>query len=206
MDKTNRTPESFIERLHELMQIQNGRRFGQPGCDRCVDFLTAMRRILDFSFGVHQWIAQPVTDLRFRNKKWSRRYLIVCYSNPDSTGLPNHLSFCLPLLMGRIGPVGPRTLLACFASESIVPLSKGLYWEDNDLRYDALEDYSLFWKPLERCLWPLEAERHSERSTNSMDPGQENSMLGGISYKDSIGALARVWSESKEKLQNEIQS
>jgi hypothetical protein len=37
-----------------------------------------------------------------------------------------------------------------------------------------------------------------------MDPEQENLMLGGISYTDSIEALVRVWSESKEKLQSEI--
>ncbi len=108
--------------------------------------------------------------------------------------------------MGRIDLEGPRTLLACFASESVVPLSTGLYWENNDLKEDSVGDYILFSELLERCLWPQEAQHPSKGVGDSMDSEQTNLMLGGIWYADSIQALVRLWSQSKAMLQNKIQS
>src|SRR5260370_1205923 len=104
----------------------------------------ATQRIKDLSFGTHQWISVPVTGIYISNENRSRLYLIVCYSNPDSTGIPNHLCFCLPLIVDRSDPGGGLKLLACFAPESIVQLSKGLYWEGDELKYDILEDWCRF--------------------------------------------------------------
>ena len=97
-------------------------------------------------------------------------------------------------------------MLACFAPESIVPLSKGLYWEGDELKYDILEDWSRFWEPLKRCLW-TEEKQYSEYRCDGSEPDVEREWrtLEGISYKDSINAVAKLWSESKEKIQNEIQ-
>jgi hypothetical protein len=197
--KFNRTFDS-IRRF-----IRNEHPFGQPNCGHCVEFLTATQRINDLSCGVHQWVSVPVTGIYLSNENRSRLYLIVCHSNPDPTGLPNHLCFCLPLFVDR-SDRGLR-LLACFAPESIVPLSKGLYFEGDMLKNDPLEDWCRFWVPLKRCLWLPENRRHSERQGNDYgrDPEQERLTLEGISYKDSVYAVAKLWSESKEELQNEIE-
>jgi len=40
---------------------------------------------------------------------------------------------------------------------------------------------------------------------NELDHERETLTLEGISYKDSINAVAKLWSESKEELENEIQ-
>jgi hypothetical protein len=40
----------------------------------------------------------------------------------------------------------------------MVPLSKGLYWEGDELKYDPLEDWCRFWEPLKRGLWAEERQ------------------------------------------------
>jgi hypothetical protein len=199
--KFNRSLDSFRR------FIRNKYPFGQPNCGYCVEFLTATRRINDLSCGAHRWVSVPVTGVYLSNENRSRLYLIVCHSNPDSTRLPNHLCFCLPLFVDRSDPKGGIKLLACFAPESIIPLSKGLYWEGDELKCDPLEDWWRFWEPLKRCLWSPEKGRHSEcqGQENELDPGQERLTLEGISYKESVYAVARFWAESREELQNEIQ-
>jgi hypothetical protein len=181
--------------------------FGHPNCGYCVEFLTATKRINGLSFGAHQWVCVPVTGIYLANENRSRLYLIVCCSNSDPTGLPNHLCFCLPLLVDRSDPRGGVKLLACFAPESMVQLQRAYYWEGDELKHDLLEDWCSFWGPLKRCLWPPEEERRSESdgNGNELDDERETLTLEGISYKDSINAVAKLWSESKEKLENEIQ-
>ncbi len=180
--------------------MKNEHPFGQPNCDYCVEFLAATQRIKDLSFGAHQWLSVPVTGICLSNENRSRLYLIVCYSNPDPTGL-NHLSFCLPLFVDRSDPRVGVKLLACFAPESMVPLSRGLYWEGDELKYDFLEDWYRFWEPLKRSLWPQEKARRSEHQgkVSELGSGRMRLTLEGISYKDSINAVAKFWSESKEE-------
>jgi hypothetical protein len=195
---------STIDSIRRL--FRNEHRFGQPNCDYCLDFLTATQRIRDLSCGAHQWTSVPVTGIYLSDDNRSRLYLIVCYSNPDPSGLPNHLCFCLPLIVDRSDPEGGLKLLACFAPESIVSLSMGLYWEDEELKYDVLEDWCRFWEPLKRSLWTPISEQlpKYQGDGNELDPKCEKLTLAGISYKDSVNAVARSWAESKEKLQNEI--
>jgi hypothetical protein len=85
-------------------------------------------------------------------------------------------------------------------------LSKGFYWEDGDLKEDSFGDWLLFSEPLRRCLWPQEVERNSEYVGSKINLEQKNLMLGAISYTDSIEALVRFWTNSKEKLLDRIQS
>ena len=193
-----------FDSLRRFMRTEHP--FGQPNCGYCLEFLTATQRINDLNCGAHQWVSVPVTGIYLSNEDRSRLYLIVCYSNPDPTGL-NHLSFCLPLFVNKSDPKGGIKLLACFAPESIIALSKGLYWEGDELKSDPLEDWCRFWGPLKRCLWSPEKGRHLEcqGKENEIDPGQERLTLEGISYKESVYAVARFWAESREELQNEIQ-
>jgi hypothetical protein len=112
-----------------------------------------------------------------------------------------------PIVCGQKRTGGGVKLLACFAPESIVPLQKGFYWEGAELKHDPLEDWYRFWEPLKRCLWPPEEGRRLESQDygNELDHERETLTLEGISYKDSINAVAKLWSESKEELENEIQ-
>jgi hypothetical protein len=199
--KFNRSFDSFRRFM------RNKYPFGQPNCGYCVEFLTATQRINDLSCGAHQWVSVPVTGIYLSNENRSRLYLIVCYSSPDPTGLPNYLCFCVPLFVDRSDLRSGPKLLACFAPESVVPLSKGLYFEGDELKYDPLEDWCRFWKPLKRCLWPPERGPYSDchGKRNGRDPEQERLTLEGISYKESVYAVARFWSESREELQNEIE-
>jgi hypothetical protein len=43
-----------------------------------------------------------------------------------------------------------------------IPLLRGLYWKDGDLRYDPQKDMYRFWKPVERSLWEPAAEERPE--------------------------------------------
>jgi hypothetical protein len=205
MDRYHPRPK-FNRSFDSLRRFMRSKHpFGDPNCRYCVEFLTATQRINDLSCEAHQWVSVPVTGIYLSNENRSRLYLIVSHSNPDPTGLPNHLCFCLPLFVDR-SDRGLR-LLACFAPESIVPLSKGLYFEGDMLKNDPLEDWCRFWVPLKRCLWPLEEGRSSESQSNGNehDHEQERLTLEGMSYKDSVYAVVKFWSESKEELQNEIQ-
>jgi hypothetical protein len=187
--------------------MRNEHPFGQPNCGYCVEFLTATKRINDLSSGAHQWVSVPVTGIYLANENRSRLFLIVCCSNSDPTGLPNHLCFCLPLFVDRSDPRGGIKLLACFAPESMVQLERAYYWEGDELKHDPLEDWCRFWEPLKRSLWPPEEGRRSESrdNGNELDHERQTLTLEGISYKDSINAVAKLWSESKEELENEIQ-
>lgn len=190
-----------------LKQIRVEHPFGQPNCEHCVEFSTVMQHLEDLSCGAHQWASLPVTGIHVSSENPSGGYLIVGYSNPDR-GLPNALCFCFPLLQYRYAPAEELKLLVCFAPESVVPLSEGLYWEEDELKYDCLEDWDRIWKRLSRCLCPKEMRLHSE---SLVDGGERQADLGmltleGIPYKDSITALVRLWSESRERLQHEIES
>jgi hypothetical protein len=111
------------------------------------------------------------------------------------------------MFVTKSGTAGGLKLLACFAPESIVPLSRGLYWEDDELKEDLLEDWSRFWDPLKHRLWESENELQSECQEDraELDPNAQRLTLAGTSYKDSIDAVVKLWSESKEELEYEIQ-
>jgi hypothetical protein len=202
MDTRRSNPKKAIDSLLEL--FRNQRRFGQPNCDHCVDFLTAIRRIDELSYGVQQWTSSPVMGIRVPSEPQLRGYLVVCYANPDPTGLPNHLCFRVPLVTGRDASGRRRILLACFSPESIMPLSRGSYWEDHELKYDALEDWIRFWKPLRRCFWPDEDKPDDNWGEgNQYNPEVESLTLAGTSYKDSINALICWLSQTRYHLKNE---
>jgi hypothetical protein len=69
-----------------------------------------------------------------------------------------------------------------------------------------LEDWCRFWEPLKHSLW-TEERQYSQRQCDGNDPDVERKRLTleGISYRDSINAVATLWTESKEELENEIQ-
>ena len=180
--------------------------FGQPNCECCVEFLEAKRRIEALSSGAYQWTVLPVTGLSFTDPRWSSRYAIICFSNPDPTGIPNHICYCIPLFPDRTGPRGIAKLLACFATRSIIPLSGALHWEEDELDMDDFKDWLVFWGPINQCFWPLDLSPESESPAT---PGERQSempsaTITGVSWRDSVEELARHWTESQEAVMKKI--
>jgi hypothetical protein len=180
--------------------------FGHPGCGYCAELSTVSQHLLDLSCGAHQWASVPSCDLGESNEKRSRRYLVAGYSNPERGGLPNPLCFCFPLLIYRSAPGSELTHVVCLAAGSTVALSGGLYWEGGQLKRDSLEDYCRFMNPLNERLWPAEKESPTS-SVESCDQLTESAThtLEDISYSESITALVRFWSQSRERLLQKIE-
>ncbi|NYF53970.1 hypothetical protein HDF12_004369 [Edaphobacter lichenicola] len=188
-----------------LKQVRGEYPFGQPNCEYCAEFSTVMQYLKDLSRGAHQWASMAVSGICVSNDERSRQYLLVGYSNPELGGLPNSLCFCFPLF--RYNGARERELkhLVCFAPESAVPLSNGLYWEENQLKGDALEDWDCFWKPLSGCLRTDELRQVESAADNGeLRVDLEALTLEGVSYKESVSALVAIWSQSRERLQDEI--
>jgi hypothetical protein len=77
-----------------------------------------------------------------------QRYILVGYSHPDSTNLPNTLVFLVPIELYRAPDDAEPRLFCSVAPDLIVPLSKGFYWSGYLLHYDPLEDLARFCGPL----------------------------------------------------------
>jgi hypothetical protein len=198
--KAHRRLDLFIK------SMRGGHPFGAPGCEYCAELSTVSQHLLDLSCGAHQWASMPSCDLGVSNEKRSRRYLIAGYSNPERGGLPNPLCFCFPLFIYRSASGSELTHLVCLAAESTVALSGGLYWEDEQLKKDSFEDYCRFMNPLSERLWPAEKANPSS-PVESCDQLTESAThtLEDISYSESIAALLRFWSQSRERLLQKIQ-
>ena len=176
-----------------------------PNCPYCVRLATLIQSFERMSLRAHQWIARPVPGIFVSLEGNVRRYVLAAYSNPHPAQLPNTLVFGVPLIIHRVHPGDEPELRACFDKKSIVPLSIGLYWKDDDLKYDQLKDWNRFWNPIEKCLqtppaeW-LECQKANDVCRNETD----RRTLDGISYRDSLCAYVTQWSQSKEKLQNAV--
>jgi hypothetical protein len=178
----------------------------QPSCPYCVRLPTLLQCLDGISAGADQWIARPVSGIFVSPEGRVRRYIFAAYSNPDPTGLPNSLVFGLPLTIHRGPPGSEPGLYVCFASQSVVRLSKGLYWREGGLNQNEREDWDRFWHPIEHS---LEANATAERSDTReraevRQSERDRRTLEGISYRDSLCALVTWWAKSKEKLQDAI--
>jgi hypothetical protein len=158
--------------------------------------------------GPHQWLVRPLSGIFVSTEGEVNRYVLVGYSNPKTTGLPNHLIFAVPLHVYRADPEADTDLHVCFDPETAIPLLQGLYWKDGDLRYDPEKDRLRFWKPVEKSLWETTTaegskcqDGHKERRTE-----QDWQTLEGVAYIDSLTACLKRWSEEKQVLQNAIQT
>ena len=163
-DPTHSTP---YERLLKFFSRESV--FGNPHCECCVEFLDAKRGIESLGSGPYQWIVLPVIGLDFPDRRWSSRYLIICFSNPDETGITNHICYCVPLFLEH--SAGSFQLLACFAPHSIIPLTGALNWKDGALDTDEHKDWLLFWRPVNHYFWPEESVLEFE------DTGSEDQKL-----------------------------
>jgi hypothetical protein len=192
--------ESFLEKIKSEFP------FGQRNCEYCVELHVVMQRIDDISSGAHQWTCLPATSLMVGKQKRRCDWLVVGYSNPNSECLPNLLSYCFPIIFDRDKDGGGSRLLVCFAPDSMHPLCRGLYWEEDELKCDCFEDWERFWEPLRRSLWPPTAEEYPLNPTyRDLHLSLPNiKTLEGVTYRESIEGHVRLWAKSKAALQKVI--
>jgi hypothetical protein len=182
-------------------------RYGTLDCDRCVDFFEFIRAINTLNQGPHQWAyhISPALDIPNAGRRFPR-YLLIAYSNPDSSGIPNHLCFCVPLFFRRRSDPGKPSIIACFEVSALTALSSGLYWENGRLVGDFLGDFDLFYEPLAKLFWNRNSRSTSDSSTSSPlgEPQTDKLTIEDISYKESIRALLWRWNLAPEELARAI--
>jgi hypothetical protein len=85
-------------------------------------------------------------------EEWSdMQHVIVRYSNPGETDLPNQISFRFPCISDG-NPLFSATL-ACLHASLAEPVCRGLYLDEGDVKYDCLEDWERFWPRILRALF-----------------------------------------------------
>ena len=115
---------------------------------------TLNRHLAEMSDDVHQWAATPVPRI-FPDREGCRHsFALVGYSNPESTWLLNPIVVVAPLFsLGGENTEYPAFIVS-LSSKTISPLRGGLYYEDDDVKYDSLEDFTRIWNPIKDKLWP----------------------------------------------------
>ena len=114
--------------------------------------LDELAALLDYaSHDEHRW--EAVTD---DTGQWGEdRCVIIRYSNPSGTDMPNEISFRFWCLSYDY-PFFPIWLV-CLHPSLAEPVRGGLYFEGEDLKGDFLEDWTRFWHPIRKALVVLGA-------------------------------------------------
>jgi hypothetical protein len=87
--------------------------------------------------------------------------VIIRYSNPGEIDLPNPISFQFPSISD--GDPSSPTMLACLHSSLAKPVCRGLYLDDDGIKYDPLDDWARFWLPISEALLAQKLKRWSPR-------------------------------------------
>jgi hypothetical protein len=164
---------------------------------------TLNKRLGEMSHGAYQWMSVIVPEVFLSSEGEPLSYVIIGYSNPDTTKLQNHLCFLLPLA----APAGSREpnpyWLVRFSPWSTFPLSSGLYWEkDRNLKYDPIEDFDRFWTPLKQRLCPQTMEGHIGR--HEREPEWVGQTIDAAPFREALGAHMIWLSQSRETIQNAL--
>jgi hypothetical protein len=108
------------------------------------DLRTKLRVI---SSGAHQWTAHLARATDDRVIGWPKLCVQVWYSNPGLVDMPTQLCYRFPAFPHDI--IGDESdSLVCVHASLMDPVAQGLYFEDDELKDDPLEDFGRFWEPL----------------------------------------------------------
>lgn len=116
----------------------------EVSCPYCMRLGTLIQHFARMSSEVDQWVVRPVSGLFVSTEGVVKRFVLAAYSNAGPEELPNPLVFALPLTIQRRHQEAEPALIVCFDPKSIVPLCRGLYWHEDDLQYDPVEDWNRF--------------------------------------------------------------
>ncbi len=172
--------------------------------------LAALRQGLErMSRTTHQWAVVTVPEIFLLRDGEPRSYVLVGYSNPGASGLPNFLCFMLPLVaLGGCTKTEPL-LIVSLSSRSMLPLTKGLYFESGDLKYDEMEDWARVWYPLKQELWPDESElKPLAKDVNWFEISNLHDTISATAenlYREELVAFITALSKSEEVILDAVQ-
>ena len=159
----------------------------------------------------HQWAVVTVPGIFLLRGGEPRSYVLVGYSNPEPSGLPNFLCFMLPLVaLGGCVGAAPE-LIVSLSPRSMVQLASGLYFEDGALKYDLVEDWARVWHPLRQELWPDEcmlkkSAKHKKVSeVTTPELHDSDSMTADNPYRTELVSFITALSESEEVIRDAFQ-
>ena len=155
----------------------------QAGC-RYVELWVLLRHLDAMSHGAEQWIGLPLAPSFVTTEGEVQRYILVGYSNSEPTNLPNPLVYLVPIELYQASDGGQPKLLCSIGADLVVPLSKGLYWSGDVLRYDQLEDGARFCGPLMKQLsQPVPTPVWGCTGTSERwNPDTDRQTMDGIAY------------------------
>jgi hypothetical protein len=100
-------------------------RHSKTNCRYCVRLGTVLRHFEKMSQGANQWITLPSSGIFISLEGEIRRYVLVGYSNPDSSGLPNAVIYGVRLIADKPHVDAVPTHQCCFAPNRSCRYSEG---------------------------------------------------------------------------------
>jgi len=98
----------------------------------------------------HQWTAFLEQEATGEWQTPWHRCVSIRYKNPELTDMPNEITYLFPAFVDSL--FWEPSILICLHPSLAVPVVKGLYFEDEALKYDLLGDWDKFWTPLREAL------------------------------------------------------
>jgi hypothetical protein len=157
------------------------------------------RHLAAMSHDVHQWGVVTVPGIFPSAEGSPRSYALIGYSNPDPSWLINILCFVAPVVALGNGLAPTPDLIVSCSPKSMDPITKGLYFEDGELKYDPFEDFDRVWSPIKRRLWPPYGE--SQIVTTSQDGLESQDVLiqsSSHGYRDEFLSYLATMAESRD--------
>ncbi len=121
------------------------------GTGSIITFAELQDKLFEISHDDHRWTAEA----EYCSRRRGRRQVLavrVWYTNPDLLDMPNQICFEFPAFPDEIWG-SEDDALVCLHPSLITAVSEGLYWEEDELKLNGLEDFSRFWEPLREVLW-----------------------------------------------------
>lgn len=174
--------------------------------NRFVELWVLLRHLDALSYGSEQWLGLPLAPYFMTAWGEVQRYILVGYTNTGPSNLPNSLVYLIPIEKYQGSLDRHPKLLCTIGPDHIIPLSKGLYLLDDELKYNQQEDMNRFCQPLLEQLSlvvPSLIWDHAQTS-ESAEQRMRSQTLDGLTYRDALCALLTTWSESRQHIQNEI--
>jgi hypothetical protein len=82
-------------------------------------------------------------------------WLTLFHSNPSPDQMTDEISFQAPVLLASVAQWREESALVCLHPEVIRTHLEGLYLENDRVVVDFMEDWNMFWRPLNQALAAL---------------------------------------------------
>jgi hypothetical protein len=115
---------------------------------------TLNQHLSEMSNDVHQWAAVAIPGIFPCDEGRPRSFVLIGYSTADPAWLLNPLCFVAPLVALGGENTDYSSLLVSCRPGAMRPLTRGLYLEGDEVKYDFLEDWVRVWTPIKQKVWP----------------------------------------------------